>query len=371
MRILTYGLSTDKLAGIETFVLNMNKFMPEDIVFDHIIEGQAGIPLDQQDTIHRAAVEERGGRILFVAPKRNMLANIRDWQRILKAEKSNSDAVYFNMYSLAWFIPVLMAKLHGYRVFVHAHNNNLHNCGRAQRFMHAVFRQLQKLLKITRLTNSQLSTDFFFGNSKAEMIYNAIDTQRFSFDSIARRNIRQELGVGDRHVYGFAGRIMFQKNPLFLMDVFSEIQKRDPEAAFIVCGEGDLMGEVQQKAQQLGIEVHFVGARPNVQDYYSAMDVFILPSRFEGLGLVLIEAQCCGLPSVTSADVVPPEAKVTELLDYIALENGAAAWAELCIKKFKQIPENRSVYAEIVGSSNFEIRNEAPRLGNILCGRVL
>lgn len=366
MRILTYGLSTDKLAGIETFILNMNRFMPDNVVFDHIIEGIAGIPMDRQTTIHQEAVDQRGGKVHFIAPKRSALANLRDWNRLLKAEKSNSDAVYFNLYSLAWFFPVLMARLRGYRVFVHAHNNNLHDCGRLQRLMHGFFRQVQRLTKITRLTNSQLSTDFFFGSSGAEMIYNAIDTQRFAFDPDARNAIRSELGFDGKHVYGFAGRIMFQKNPLFLMEVFHEIQKRDEKAAFLVCGEGDLMEQTKAKAQELGISVHFAGSCNAVQAYYSAMDLFVLPSRFEGLGIVLIEAQCSGLPSVTSAEVVPQEAKVTELLDYISLEKGPAAWAELCVKKLAQIPENRSTYSALVGKSNFEIRNEAPRLGNIL-----
>lgn len=367
MRILTYGLSTDKLAGIETFILNMNQFMDESIIFDHVIEAQSGIPMDQQTTIHQAAVEARGGRVLFVAPKRDMIANIRDWHRVLKQEKSNAKTVYFNMYSLAWMVPVIMAKLYGYRVVVHAHNNNLHDCGKLQRLLHGVFRQVQKCMKITRLTNSQLSTDFFFGSSGAEMIYNAIDTKRFAFNAEARQTLRRELQLQDKHVYGFAGRIMYQKNPLFLMEVFAEIQKRDENAAFLVCGEGDLMDETVQKAQELGIDVRFAGSCPNVQNYYSAMDIFVLPSRFEGLGIVLIEAQCAGLPSVTSANVVPQDAKTTQLLDYISLDSGAAAWAELCVNKLAQIPQDRSAYAKIVGQSNFEIRIEAPRLGEILC----
>ena len=367
MRILTYGLSVDKLAGIETFLINMNSFMPDDIVFDHVIEAEAGIPMEQQDTIHRAAVEQRGGKIFFVAPKRSMLPNIRDWQKLLKEQKANTDTVYFNMYSLAWMVPAVMARLHGYRVFIHAHNNNLHDCGKLQRLLHGFFRQVQKCMKIRRLTNSQLSADFFFGGSSAEMIYNAIDTKRFAFNANAREALRRELGLEDKHVYGFAGRVMYQKNPLFLMDVFSEIQKRDPAAAFLVCGEGDLMEETASRAKILGVTVQFAGSCPNVQDYYSAMDVFVLPSRFEGLGLVLIEAQCSGLPCVTSADVVPQDAKVTQLLDYISLDSGAAAWAGLCVKKLDQIPENRSAWGETVGASHFEIRNEAPRLANILC----
>ena len=366
MRILTYGLSTDKLAGIETFLLNMNQFMPEEVVFDYVIEGRAGVPMTEQTTIHQTAVDARGGRVLFIAPKKNMLANIRDWQKLLKAEKNNTNTVYFNLYSLAWLLPVIIARLYGYRVFVHAHNNNLHDCGKLQRLLHAMFRQVQKCMKITRLTNSQLSTDFFFGNSGAEMIYNAIDTKRFAFNSCVRDMLRKELELEGKHVYGFVGRLALGKNPLFLLNVFHEIQRRDSAAAFLICGEGELADEMRRRANELGIEVLFAGSHSNIQDYYCAMDMLILPSLAEGLGLVLVEAQCSGLPSVTSANVVPKEAKVTELLDYISLDCGAAAWAELCVTKLAQIYAERGTYAELIGASNFEIRIEAPRLGNIL-----
>lgn len=369
MRILTYGLSTDKLAGIETFVLNMNKFMQKEIVFDYIVERQADVPIEKQDTIHRNAIEERGGRILFISPKKKMVQNVLDWVKLLKAERKNSDVVYFNMYSLAWIVPVIIARLMGYRVFVHAHNNNLHNCGMAQKLMHRFCRQLQKVLSITRLTNSKLSSQFFFGAKKAELICNAIDTRRFSYDAEKRAIIRKELNVENKHVYGFAGRIAYQKNPLFLMDVFAAIKKLDKEAGFVVCGDGDMMEETKARAHELGIDVCFVGNRFNVQDYYNAMDVFVLPSRFEGLGLVLIEAQCNGLPCLTSDRVVPQEAKVTDLLDYAALEAGSGCWAKICVEKMNENNSERYKYSTIVSQSNYEIRNEALRLGSLLAGK--
>lgn len=360
MRILTYGLASNLLAGIETFLLNMNRFMSEEIVFDYVIEND--------HTIHQAAIDEKGGKCFFISPKRKMLRNLRDWCRVLKQNKGTAAAVYFNMYSLAWSVPILLARLYGYRVVVHAHNNNLHNCGALLRMLHKCNKQLLKLMKITRLTNSTLSTEFFFGSKEAEMICCAIETPRFAFREQARTQIREELAIGDGHLYGFAGRIAYQKNPLFLIDVFAEIRKIDQKAQFVVCGEGDMMEEVKERAQKHRLDVHFVGSVPNVQDYYQAMDLFLLPSRFEGLGIVLIEAQTSGLPSVTSADVVPKEAKVTELLEYVSLEESAEHWARRCVDKLLNAPKHREQYAAIVGATAFDIRNEAPRLGQILCG---
>ena len=218
-------------------------------------------------------------------------------------------------------------------------------------------------MNITRLTNSELSAKFFFGNKPAKMVYNAIDTARFAFNEDVRNRIRKEYKIENKRVYGFAGRIAYQKNPLFLMEIFSEIKKIDAEAAFLVCGDGDLMEQTKKKAADLGIEAIFVGSVPNVQDYYQAMDVFILPSRFEGLGIVLIEAQCCGLPCVASANVIPQDAKVTDLVEFVKLADNSVEWAEIAKKMMLR---DREQYANTIIESNFNIVKESSRLKNIL-----
>ena len=358
MRVLVYGLSSDKLGGIETFLLNMNRFMSDDMIFDYVVEGTS--------TIHQAAIEEKGGDVYFISPKRNMLQNIRDWKRILKEYRKTSQVVYFNMFSLAWSVPIYIAQKYGYRVIVHAHNNNLHNCGLVLKSMHAVNRFLLQYTSIVRFTNSDLSSKFFFGKKKAEMIYNAIDTERFAFQPDIREKMRRELEIQDKHVYGFSGRIAYQKNPLFLMEIFAEISKLDDQSTFLVCGDGDLMEQTKQKAEELGIRVQFLGNVLNVQDYYQAMDCFILPSRFEGLGIVLIEAQCAGLPCITSAEVVPQAAKITDLLEFVPLQNGSCGWAAACVQK-KDLGVSRGKHNCDVNLSYYCIRNEAVRLQKMIC----
>lgn len=359
MRVLVYGLSCDKLGGIETFLLNMNRFMSDDMIFDYIVEGTS--------TIHHAAIQEKGGNVYFISTKRNMLRNIRDWKKVLKEYRKTSQVIYFNMFSLAWSVPIYIAKEYGYRVIVHAHNNNLHNCGLVLKSMHAVNRFFLQYNSIVRFTNSDLSAKFFFGKKKAEMIYNAIDTERFAFRPEVRERMRRELGIQDKHVYGFSGRIAFQKNPLFLMEIFAEIAKLDAQSAFLVCGDGDLMEQTKQKAKELGIRVQFLRNVLNVQDYYQAMDCFILPSRFEGLGIVLIEAQCAGLPCITSETVVPIEAKITDLLDYISLDNTVKEWSTLAFYKIKgNNIDERYDYFLSIKNSNFNIQCEASRLEKLL-----
>lgn len=357
MRVLVYGVSGGQVGGIETFVLNMNRFMDDNIRLNYAIQGEGHAT--------EGMIRDIGGEIYRIASRNNLPKHIRDWARLLRDRKKDTDAVYFNLFSLALFVPIMLSRLYGYRVYVHAHNNMLHDCGAPQRILHQLGYWLLKPAKIIRLTNSELSARFFFGDKPAEMVYNAIDTERFRFQPEVRAKLRSELGAGEKHVYGFAGRIAYQKNPLFLMEIFAEIAKRDSNAFFLVCGNGNLMEETQKRASELGVDVRFCGAVSNVQDYYQAMDCFVLPSRFEGLGIVLIEAQCAGLPSLTSADVVPKAAQATDVLEYLPLEGGASMWAEAAVRQVKR-ENDRATYEGVVAASPFNIRTEALRLEGIL-----
>ncbi len=364
MRILTYGLSTDKLAGIETFLLNMNKYMSEECIFDYVIERDAVMG---ESTIHQAAIDEKGGRTFYITPKRNMRQNLKDWKKLLREHGDEYSVAYFNLYAMSWIPPLLLCKKKGMRVFIHAHNNQLHNCGTPVKILHKLGKLITKNKDFVRLTNSGLSTEFMFGKVKNDiLIYNAVSMERFGFHQNIRDRVRLELGLKEKHVYGFVGRIAYQKNPLYLIDVFDRIQKTDEKAVLLVGGDGDMMEEVKADISNRNLteKVILLGNVKNIEDYYQAMDVFMLPSRFEGLGIVLIEAQAAGLPCITSADVVPQEAKTTELLEYISLSD-PDLWAKTAVDMAQQTYQ-REIYKEMIESSHFNIKTEAKRLESIL-----
>ena len=131
-------------------------------------------------------------------------------------------------------------------------------------------------------------------------------------------------------VIGFCGRFRTQKNPLFLLDVFAEYHRMVPDSLLMLVGIGELRSLMDERIEQLGIKdsVLFMGLQRDVSPYYQAMDAFLLPSLYEGLGIVYVEAQCAGLPCFASADAVPPEAKVTDLLHYVSLKESAEQWAQ-------------------------------------------
>ncbi|MCL2336759.1 MAG: glycosyltransferase [Firmicutes bacterium] len=362
MRVLVSGLAADKLGGIETFLLNMNYYMSNNCVFDYVIEGNS--------CIHKNSIEKKGGEIYLFPSRRSMLLkNILAWRALLKNKKSTIQVVYFNMFSLAYTLPVFVCRYYGYKVIVHAHTNNLHDCGMLLKGLHCFNKQLLKLLNVKRLTNSKLSSGFMFGDPEAgEIIYNAIDVERFKFNAEIRHKLRCQYGLNDKIVFGFAGRLVYEKNPLFLLDIFKEIIKINPSSILMLIGDGDLMPEIKAKIKNYGIDhaVLLLGVCKNVEEFYQAMDVFILPSRFEGLGIALIEAQTVGLPCLTSAEVVPPEAKVTDLLSYVPLKNNPVEWAHKALQKLNSNSHGRLQRYEKIKEGHFNIKKESLRFEKIL-----
>ena len=359
MRVLVYGLSYDKRGGIESFLFNMNKYM-NDCVFDYIIEGTS--------SVHEKLIRERGGKIYYIPPKKNMIGNLAAWRKILKENKKVYKTVYFNLYSLAWIAPIMLCRAMNYKVVVHSHNNMLHDCSALYRKTHEINKAILRKMKITRLTNSDLSSVFMFGDSESgRLICNAVDVDRFAFDQSVRDELREKLNIQDKHVFGFVGRIAYQKNPEFLIRVFKEIATLDDKAYLIMLGEGELEDTVKRMVREYNLQdkVLLPGNLPDVERYYQAMDVFLLPSRFEGLGIVLVEAQTAGLPCITSKDVVPDIVALTDLVQFISLEEPEKKWAEAAVAACN--PEaDRSKYHDQIGNSRYNIRVEAPYLEKVL-----
>lgn len=175
---------------------------------------------------------------------------------------------------------------------------------------------------------------FLFGRRLMEarqgrVIPNAIELDHFAFDPMTRAEVRKELKLGDCLVLGHIGRLCFQKNQEFLLEVFSEIKKRRPDAVLLLIGDGKDRDALVRQATELGVmdSLRLLGVRDDVPQLLQAMDVFLLPSRFEGLGIVLLEAQMAGLWCLVS-DKVSREGNLTGQVVYWPLESSPANWAE-------------------------------------------
>lgn len=172
------------------------------------------------------------------------------------------------------------------------------------------------------------------------VIRSGIEVKRFQFDPRRRHGIRDNLGLNEStEIYAFVGRLTEEKNPYFLLDVFEAIHSRKPEARFLIVGDGEMAPSLQTEVRKgpLIDSVIFVGHQADVAPWLDASDYLLLPSRHEGMGMSLIEAQFSGLTCFASAGPIPKEAKISDLLSWIPLENGVQHWAEVILSTPKTL----------------------------------
>lgn len=183
-------------------------------------------------------------------------------------------------------------------------------------------------------------------NKKYNVVYNEIDVNKFSFNNKVRENKRKELGLEDKIVIGTIGRFVHVKNHEFLIEVFSQIYKANQNTMMIMIGNGDLEEQVREKVVSLGLEhsVVMLGAQSNVNELLQAIDVFVLPSKNEGFGMVLIEAQTSGVKCFAS-NKVPEEVKVTDLLTFLPIDEGPTVWSETVLENinYDRIDQSNTV----------------------------
>ncbi len=161
-----------------------------------------------------------------------------------------------------------------------------------------------------------------------QVIHNSIDTKKFEFNAEARKYYRDKIGGGTELIIGTIGRICYQKNPDFILEIINELKNRKVQFKFLWVGQGEEKENIKKRAEQTGVldRIVFYGVTNDVSGILSAMDVFILPSRYEGLGIVLIEAQSNGLPCITSLNI-PEEAQVSNNYCKLPIIN-ATLWCD-------------------------------------------
>ena len=201
---------------------------------------------------------------------------------------------------------------------------------------------------------------WMFGTRNVHILPNAIEVDRYTFDQAVRERMRKKLGLEDALVIGHVGRFSAVKNHSFLLDIFAQVKCREPNSKLLLVGGGSEMQAIRQKSEALGLsgDVVFTGVRGDVADLMQAMDVFVFPSLYEGLGIVLIEAQAAGLPCVVS-ETIPREAYLTKLLTSEKLTSPAEKWAGTVLEKHHFLRIDRR--AEIA-AHGFDITTEAVKL---------
>lgn len=358
--------------GAETMLMNYYRHINrERIQFDFLLTVEGKSDYEEE-------ILSLGGRLYHITPltRATIKQYLDDIARFFK-EHPDYTMVHSHTSSKS-VLPLWVAKKHGISVRIsHSHNMFLGK---------SVFNWKETMRKLLRMPLKWCATDYFacsegaavwlYGQREVQrgrvhILNNAIDSKAFSFDETIRRSYREKFKLQKQFVVGHVGRFQEQKNHTFLLAIYQEIYKKNPNSALLLVGDGEQREEIEKKVRQLGLQeqVIFTGVREDISALLQMMDVFVFPSRFEGLGMVLIEAQAAGLPSFTSKTVVPLEAKVSNLLEYISLEETPEYWAEQIVKQGSTY-ERRNTEIELE-RSGYDIQENAKWLEHFYLERNL
>ena len=329
-KILVGFIEDGRHSGIDRYLLNFLK-----------TANSKGVKIDFLTSVYDSSLakilNQSGSRLFSVPSLKSPLAQYKAIKKIIS--EGDYYEAYFNISEPLNCIGPICAKKQGLPVLVHSHNSGIDSGSAAKRsfrkIINAVCRPFLNKCCDKRLTCSKKAAKWLFGgkSESAVTIFNAADTEKFKFDPDIRSQVREDLGLGESDkAVGFVGHLCYQKNPEFMISVFDQIHKKDSSARLFICGCGVMQKETERLVSELEISdsVCFLGVRSDVERLMQAFDILLLPSRFEGLPMVAVEAQMCGLP-VLMSDSVTEECIIGRTAEQLPLSFSAKLWAEKAI----------------------------------------
>lgn len=344
--------------GVEAVVLNYYKNIDRNkIQFDFICDSDStDIPYEE--------IESLGGRVILIPPYQKVFKYQKELKRVLK--EGNYKIVHSHINALSIF-PLRAAKKAGVPIrIVHSHSTSNKKEWK-KNLIKNILRPFSKVYANGYMCCSELAGRWLFGNKEYDkgsvyLLNNAIDLNKYKYDEKIRKKKRKELGIKDTtFVVGHIGRFVEQKNHRFLIDVFYEIHKKNNDSILLLAGQGPLMDEMKDKVHNLKLDecVRFLGQRKDANELYQAFDLFLLPSLYEGLPVVGVEAQASGNLCYLSTDMTK-ETKVLDSTKFMSLNNSAEEWASSILNDVKKYKKHNT--EDEVSKYGFNIKLEQKKL---------
>lgn len=361
-KILIFGM-TESMGGIESFLMNYYRHFDRNQL-------QCDFLCNTQIVAYEEEIIRQGGKVYRIPARRD---GARQYKKALKAfftEHANEyDAIWENVCSLANIDYLIYAKKYGIPCrIIHSHSSrNMDSKLRGK--LHSFNKIFLPLFATEFWACSESAAEWFYQKKiireKIRYINNAVDTNQFIYSEEKRKSKRLELGINNKFVVGNVGRFHFEKNQLFLLDVFVAIAKKR-DALLLLIGTGEEEEKILSKIKSLGIEdkVKILKNRRDIPELLQAMDVFVLPSLFEGVSVSAIEAQAAGLPVYLSLEGISEEVNVTRNAVRISLSDKPDVWAERILNDSKTFVRKDTSYN--IKAAGYDIDVEAQKLQKLL-----
>lgn len=354
MQILHVGSTLELAGGIESFVMNIYKYIDKtNLSFDFMVCE------NQKRGYYNKFIFENGGKIHAISKDCVSISVFREKYNIYKRYKTGIVHIHTNCGSRIF--DGLIAKLAGVKCIIF----HCHTCKGNPTLKYKILQPIFRLLGDYYWACSKEAAEFFFGkkvtqSGKFQLIHNAIDVDDFRYDESVRGKIRNELNWNNDFILGFVGRLSPEKNLLFALEILIAMLEQKENVKLAIVGDGEQKEKIKEIIKEKKIEnnVCMLGERKNVKEFLFAFDSFILPSLYEGLGIVLIEAQAAGLPCFAS-DTIPTETRVTPLINYLSINEKPQKWAV----EILNIENNRlKSYSDLIKNHGYDNLEEAERV---------
>lgn len=316
---------------------------------------------DLKSETYEQEIKALGGNVIFLSRKNF----IGQWKQFCKEHFGQFDVIHNHELYLSLIMNNSKRMIGNKAIISHAHNTKFSEKpikGLRNRFLSLLSIKSDVLLACSQLSGEKMF--YYTFRNRGIVLNNAINVKQFEYNNEIRNNLRQNLNISyETLVVGHIGNFNIQKNHRFLIDIFYKLHQNNPNTVLLLIGTGELQNKIIEKAIKLNISknIIFLGEKRNIYDYLNVMDLFVFPSKFEGLGIVLIEAQANGLPCLIS-DKVPQVANILKNKNRVlSLKQSALFWAENIL----QINNYREKIDDQFKKSGFDICIESKKLEKI------
>ena len=359
-RILQIGM-TSNYGGVETFIMNLYRHIDRTkFQFDFLDMENNGKEIAYTDEIKKL-----GGNIYKIpGRKENWIKNYRELKKLIKT--NHYYAIHNNVLTWSYIDGIsLPLKYSKAKVIVHSHNSKMDKSLLTRRLLNAINRRYNHSDDIIRLACSKDAGKWLFDDKQFQVIPNGIDCNSYKFREQIRSEYRKKFKVDNQRVFLNVGRLSYQKNQTYLLKLFKKICEKESNAILFLAGDGELKEQLMKEALALGIskKVKFLGIRHDIKELMFMSDEFILTSHYEGLPLVLVEAQATGLPCLIS-DTISDEVNLTPLINKINIQTLTEEYASLALNLINS-NENRMMSAQDVIQAGYDISNTVKTMERI------
>lgn len=354
--------------GLETFVMNIYRTIDRSIIqFDFLTNMEKGDYAEE--------IKSLGGNIYYIPPRNQGYGQyIKYLSEFFMVHGNEYSAIHYHESSLTSIEVLYYAKRAKIPVrIMHSHSSSIIG-SKLHYILHYIGKIFIKSLATHYFGCSDKAIKWMYSSTgaynKAKIINNGINISDYTFNISTRTDVRKKLNLSDKIVIGHVGRFMAVKNHKFLLDIFEELYKINPKYHLLLIGTGELKSEISKRVRVLGLvdNVSFLGVRIDISTLMMAMDIFVMPSLYEGLPVTLVEAQASGLPIVCS-DTISLMSKITPFYYTCNLNDRIEKW---CIQIESALKKSfdRTKNADSVRDAGFDIQTTAIYLENIYQGKV-